>query len=693
MKAELKQRIRGRYSFCIIIVLLVVATIAIRLYINTVVDAHHWNEKANKMAMNEIATEPVRGCILADDSTVLAGNTIMFHIAVDIQSLSRVKKDSLEKYMPQFCDSLSRVLSEKSKAQWMEFFKGHLKREHKKASVRLSKQLFTDHELMRIKRFPFSCHTRRKVLSWEEEIIRYKPYGKLASRSIGNVAKDEDKRTHGTSGLERALDSLLYGTNGQATATQMTNGFKRIETTPSVPGYNVETTIDVRIQSILEDELSAACEEFQPEWATAIIMERESGEIKAISNLERNDEGTYYEGQNRAVQRFEPGSVVKPISMLIALEKGAVKGLDEPISQGGLRWVCYSSVISDTHIVPNMTVRKVIEHSSNIGMAKIIMRKYADNPAWFKKDLKEIGFFDPLNIGIAGERTPRYPDLKNNNEGRVNLSRMCFGYTTEIPPVYTMAMYNAIANGGIFVTPHLVKRLVRSDAKGEILVDSVVQVKRHRVCSEKSAKMLCEMLKGVVWNGGTGKCLQDDQVSISGKTGTCRIFEDGAYQALYRLAFCGFFPSDNPKYSAMVLMSKPNIRGAAASSGKVMLHVAQKLYSRGLLNNYSDYHKEKGNERKATLYATSDQKSRSEARKTLGIKGSNVYNVKNDNNKNIGVVPSVIGMGLRDAIFLLESKGINVTFEGHGFVVSQNIKAGTRVKRAETVHLILRTKI
>ena len=226
------------------------------------------------------------------------------------------------------------------------------------------------------------------------------------------------------------------------------------------------------MQDIVENSLNDVLTACDADWGVAVLMEVSTGNIKAISNLEKNRAGTeYIEGMNRAVLGYEPGSVVKTLSMMIALEDGIVTDVEQVIPTGRAFPYAGGRPITDSHACDAMPVREVIERSSNIGMAKIITSRYGDNPGAFYSRLKQLGFLDPMNTGIAGERPPRIDSVANNRGGRIALSRMCYGYSTEIPPLYTLSIYNAIANDGVYVKPRLVKELISTNG-----VDSVLPV-------------------------------------------------------------------------------------------------------------------------------------------------------------------------------------------------------------------------
>ena len=238
-------------------------------------------------------------------------------------------------------------------------------------------------------------------------------------------------------------------------------------------------------QPIVETELEKMCQITKSEWATAVLMDVKTGEIKAISNLQRDStkrgEVFYREGLNHALMGYDPGSVMKPISMMIALEDKIV-GLNASIPTGSSFSYAGGRPITDSHAYSSLTPKQIIAYSSNIGMSKIIIKGYGDDPRRYRKRLEDIGMFEPLNLGIYGERLPYIPKLGTKNKDRIDMTRVCYGYATRIPPIYTLSFYNAIANGGKFVRPRIVKELI-SDGQTDTVFD--VSHVRERICSEK----------------------------------------------------------------------------------------------------------------------------------------------------------------------------------------------------------------
>ncbi len=707
------------YTLIVMGVLAFSAMILYNLVKLSVVNAAAWNDKAAQILEREEPIEPERGKILADDGTVLAANMYFYVARVDWLSKG-IKRDTIAPLLPELADSLAVFDPTYTSAQWYERLrhdireiqtagdvrakgaengftqedmdkKGWAKVNH---SYRLIKRKLSHNEFKRLQSFPyFNLGRNSSGLYADTEIDRRKPYGSMASRSIGTV-EEKDGEVHGRQGLESSLDSLLRGTPGVSKKIQVTYDIISVPKVDPINGYDVTTTINVGMQDIVETELYKMCHETGAEWGTAILMEVATGEIKAISNLELNPaiSDDYIEGSNNAVLGFEPGSVMKPISMMVALEDGIivdgkpVADINSPIVTGS-QWNYAGSVIRDPHGGVALSPRQIIETSSNIGMSRIITAKYGSNPDGFRQRLEQMGFFEPLDCGISSARTPRFHKLGNLQRDRVALTRMAFGYSTEIPPLCTLAMYNAIANDGKYVRPRLIKKLSRSDRPDSIIEPSYI---RPQVCSPENAAKLRTMLHDVVWGdrGTARKWLQSDAVHIAGKTGTAYNIEEGTtvYGSRKRLAFCGFFPYENPKYSCMVLMLGAN-RGAAASSGLVLKNIALRMYARGMLNNKPDYRGNDLSDNRPTLHAMMDGDAYKRLGRVLGVRQTR--HIVNPTEEAKGSVPNVTGLSVRDAVRSIEDVGMVARVKGHGRVKSQSVAPGTPIKRGSVVVLEL----
>ncbi len=696
MRQSNKQHILFRYLVVIAFILLFASMIVYNMFKTSVMQAKSWNDKADSLLTRETVLNPERGRILSDNGSVLSANLNYYTARIDWRAEGFDKREFL-KNLDALCDSLEAFMpGKKSAKEWKDDLNAHFTARKSSAYPLFSG--LTHSQFVRLKSFPFLELPKNKNGFYSDPTVkRVKPFGSMASRSIGNVGEVKNiKGQHGVSGLEMALDSLLYGVPGVKRRIQLTNKIVDWESTPAVPGYDITTTINVQLQDIVENELYKICRETDALWGTCVLMEVQTGEIKAISNLEWSEKlQDYYEGRNNAVLGYEPGSVMKPISMMVALEDGIVNDINATIPTGGL-WIYGGREIRDPHGGAALSPRQIIEMSSNIGMSKIIVKKYGSNPGGFRDRLEQLGFFEPFNTGIGGEQEPYIARLGHTTADRVALTRMAYGYTTLIPPMHTLAIYNAIANDGKYVRPHLVKKLTRPGSN----VDSIVPITyiRDQVCSPENAEKLRIMMHDVVWgsHGTARRWVQDENVEIAGKTGTAyTVRSDGTYGEEKRLAFCGFFPYKNPQYSCVVLMLRAN-RGAAASSGLVLKNIAAKMYARGLLGandnlDNSSTPKRDANSRTAyeklpVLYSTNQPNRVDGIKSFIGTRQVKMFGVPS--NPTSGV-PNVCGLPIREAVSTLEKLGINVRFKGFGRVVRQSVPAGSPYNRGSVINLTL----
>lgn len=712
-----RMHILGRLGCITLIIIFLAGCIIFMAVNNTIVNAAQWNAKGTRHLDDTVSIKPLRGDILAEDGSILATNLNYFNLRIDFKA----KRFMIREYnaaLDSLADSLAYHFPRRTRDEWHEYLAAPLKkpRSQRSSAYMLLKEI-PDDQVQKVKKFPFfklSKNANCTGLVRERVLKRKYPYGDMATLSIGRVGEVANREVRGISGLERALDSLLYGQPGKAKKVLFTDRVANWTIEKPRNGYTVTTTIDITIQDILEYELGNMLLTTGAEWGTALIMDVETGDIKAISNLERDTvpgSHRYIEAMNRAMLAYEPGSVVKTISMIVALEDGFAQPLDrcfniEPKGVG-FRY-CGGRPINDTHSPASLPVRRFLEYSSNIGMAKLMTSHFENDPNGFRERLRDLGFFDRFNTGIARERTPYFPTIANNKGGRIALSRMVFGYSTMIPPLYTCAMYNAVANDGKFVRPRLVKALRSPDG-----VDSIVPVTyvRDSIMSRRNARVLREMLREVVeGQGGTAKALRNDIVHIAGKTGTCRILAEskpadttktkkgvqlpvksgGYLDNHYRLSFCGFFPYEKPKYTCFVMISDPSpeYKGAATTSGNVLKNVALKLYSRGMLGNSAELTPEENTEKRPTLYASNDSKRHQRLAAGLKMPAGTVITTPEATAP--GHVPDVRGLGIREAAVIIEKAGFNVDFHGIGYVVNQSPEPGTKVPRGAKITITLK---
>ena len=699
-KKNNKTHILFRYGLITIAFILFGVGILFKLFQTTVIEAHDWNMRAKAELSRVDTIAPERGTILADNGNILACNLKVYDIKLDLRhdKIAKMKvipwskvdslADSLDVYYPRIANLASQPADTIKKYSWHT----RLKREFEKPdsvrprALRLAqKKTLEDYD--RIKGFPFLKDIKgRHPLYKEVRNTRIYPFGKMAYRSIGRVNEDYTTRQiHGYSGLEKDLDSLLYGKPGLAKKVALTSGISNWVSTPPRRGYDIHTTINIDLQDMLEEELHNICRDANAEWGTAILMEVKTGEIKAISNIERLEDGTYGEALNRAVLPYEPGSVMKPISLMIAFEDGLVKNVTDMVDCSPFMKT------SDPHGSGMKTMKQVIEQSSNTGIARVIFRGYSQHPEKWYDRLAGMGFFEPIRSGIAGECIPRIrrltgKDSRGNNitmtARHLDLARQAYGYNTELPPLFTLSVYNAIANDGKYVRPHLVKGLIDEDGRDSVLKISYI---RDSICSAATARKVRECIREVVWGDhGTARLVRDDRVMVVGKTGTAYPVEKGVYdKSKRRYAFAGFFPYDRPQYSCMAVVLSGAGNSANRTSGQVVKNMAIKMYSRGMLNNASTYTAER--KESVPVVAASDRPSKGNVAGSLGIKS--IRRIKGNAGVSAGRVPDVRGYDLASAVRILEAGGLNVRTTGAGQVIRQSREPGSAYRRGDEIML------
>lgn len=702
--------IYGRYVIMSAFILFMSGLCMIFLLNTTVIHADEWNAKGEQTMAGKRVIPPLRGDILASDGSILATNLNYYDVRIDFRA-SRMNELNYMASVDSLADTLAAYYPQRTRQEWY----AHLMKPFDVVKAKRSRSYpllrgIPYDEVVRLKNFPYfrrSTNPNKTGLTTERVLLRRYPYGDMARLSIGRVGRTtEDPQVRGRSGLEAALDSLLYGHPGVAKKVLFTSGEAYWTETPAENGITLTTTIDITLQDLLEHELGQMLVDCNGEWGSAMIMEVATGDIKAISNLDRDTiNGGYIEAMNHIVQAYEPGSVIKIISMLTALEDGYVN-LDQVYPIGRSFAYAGGKPISDTHSPAYLPVSRFIEYSSNIGMTKLIAPRYDGNLNGFRERLRQLGFFDRFNTGMMNERPPKYPTLDPKRGGRVSLSRMIFGYATQVPPLYTCAVYNAIANNGRFVRPRLVKAMHMPDGRDSVIPVSYV---RDSICSRRNAAILRQMMHEVVWGeGGTAKGLRNDIVEIAGKTGTAGIaleaprdslghiiqpFKGGYREGRHnRVAFCGFFPYENPKYTCIVVISDPQgPYGPAATSGTVLRNVALKMYSRGMLGNSSDYLAESAGRTpgKPTLYGTYNRGRSERLHRTLNVPSAYVLRSGSAGSGNRTTVPDVRGLGIREALVELEKCGFPVNFSGTGYVTASVPAPGTHVAPGTRVTVTL----
>ena len=721
--------ILGKYG--LIVTLLMLFSIMIIFSAGKIVfstEGKKWKEVGEKeTVIRDRVILPKRGNIYTHDYKLLASTEPIYSIYMDFWA-DGIKKDTLMKYVGDLSISLSEKFPDRSASQYKNIILNGWDLREKEAKkiaenrakgieesvplrsryVKIIRRDINYIELKEIRTFPFwDQRSNRSGLIAEERNARKKPFGNLATRTVGSVYKDIEKG--GASGLELKYDSLLQGVSGVKYRQKIQGKWMDVVEEPAKEGWDIVTTLDADIQDISERALRDKLLETDAESGTAIIMEVKTGEIKGIVNLDRISSGSYAEGNPNAFSYMnEPGSTFKTITTMIALDDGVVTPTDSFYVGNGLfqynkRWVRdhYWRRGQDRGF---LTVGEGLDVSSNVVMSKIVLKGYEDKPEKFIDGIDRIGLRKQLKwdvplSGIEGTSSIRYPNDKDNYWSKTTLPWMSFGYETQIPPIYILMFYNGIANDGKMIKPFIAKQFIENDK----LVKSIeAEVVNPKICKVTTLEQIQEMLKSVVDNG-TAKVVASDYFDIAGKTGTAMIAGGGGYSGYY-VSFCGYFPADEPMYTIFVGLRKPKgVPSGGGMAGMVFKNIAEQTYLRKVHLSVDDCRIDSTLNKEPEIKNGNRHKS-FKLLSSLNLKfddhkdGNDWVKVKLDSVEyrsvpielNASLIPDVIGMGARDALYLLEKSGLSVNLNGSGKVVTQSLRPGQRLVKGSTISVTLR---
>ena len=679
-----------------------------RVFFLQFVEGAKWRKMAQTLTTAYKNIEPSRGNIYADDGSLLGTSIPIYELRMDVNAVSdKVFKDDL--------DSLAMGLSDVFKDHSWKTYRGNLSRARKRREqYLLIHRGVSYNQLKQVRKLPIYRMGRYKGgLIIIEKNHRAKPFEKLASRTIGFYQEGQKPV-----GLEGAYTDYLQGTGGKRLMRKISGGIwmpinDDNEVEPQ-DGSDLWTSIDINIQDVAESALMTALSKNAADHGCAVLMEVATGEIKAIANLTRDSSGEYFESYNYALgESMEPGSTFKLVSMVAAMEDGKVKPSDYVDIEHGVKK--YSDrVMKDSHEeIPNrMTVQHAFEISSNVGISKIIYNAYQTHQADFVKAVRRMSVGQALNMDIPGEASPLIKNPKDSKTwSAVSLPWMSIGYEVRMTPLQMLTFYNAIANNGKMVKPVFVKSITHRGKQVQHFEPTVINPK---ICSATTIKYAQGLLQGVVENG-TATNLKNPNYKIAGKTGTAQIANrENGYKnksaVTYQASFAGYFPADNPKYSCIVVVNAPSKLDyyAAVVAGPVFKEIADKVYSSRL-----DMHREYFGESAVNLAQQAKKQNTSLAwmignaedirtvSQKIGMKTNEIgsaewvqLNLKN-NQASVSTmrqgkgVPNVQGMGLRDAVYLLEMSGLTVKAVGRGFVKKQSLSPGVAIEKGASIQIDL----
>ena len=706
-------------------------------YIMTV-QKTYWQTVAAKVRLDSVLVNPLRGNILAAGNQRLACNLPEYRVYMDFQAIRDSKCDTLwhdslgrpTKDLLALCEGLHRVFPSRSAKAFLDSLEAAYayidSKGRRKRCYPIWKRRIDYMTYKQLKELPIFClGPYRSGFSGVELMVRNRPYGSLASSIVGAAYKESGKAY---SGLELAYDTILAGTPGIKHRRKVLNKFINISDTAAVDGADLVSTIDVFVQDLAERSLKKELIKDKAYTGVAIVMEVETGDIKAMVNLDKDSLGRYYEGRNHAfADLLEPGSVFKTASILTAIDDGYIKDTANCIVHTGCGIMeMYGAKMRDHNWhrggYGDINVSRILQVSSNIGVSWLIDKFYGDNPGKFVDGIHRLGLATDLKLPFPEYEAPRVRHPRKDKTGRhwANWSKtalpwMSIGYETQVPPISTLTFYNAIANGGKMVRPRFVSRIEKD---GEVIKEFPVQVIKNQICKNPASIGVIQDILYKVVHVGLGKTAGSKSFHVSGKTGTAQKAHNGSYKSGtvdYLLSFCGYFPSGKdadgkpvkPKYSCIVCIQKSGLPASGGlMSGQVFHDIAEGIMARNVRYDVSSSRDslscfipevKSGNILAADYvlshlglktttewsgsYATGNPIWGTAEKETKEVKLSKVPMTPE------GIMPDVMGMGARDAVYLLESRGLKVIIKGRGKVHQQSIAYGKPYRRGTRVTL------
>ena len=660
--------------------------------------------------------EASRGNIFSSDGQLMATTIPLYDVFFDYKSVdSAFLADNIDS----LCGQMASLFPKRNREQWKAFFAEGRAKKNRHYKIALN---ITQTELRQMQQFViFNRGLYKNGLIIDKKIRREHPYKDLASLMLGMA---NEKKGY-FFGLEGAYNDYLRGQNGRQLVRRIHHGawipVDSDDNTDALNGDDVITTFDVKLQDIVESALNNTLTVNKAEQGCAILMDVETGYVKALANLSLNHEtGKYEELYNVALaERYEPGSVFKIASMVVLLNHNENMSLSDKVNIGMGPIQFSNRTMKDDHSFAKggvCTVQEVIEQSSNKGTAVLVTKNFAAHPEKYVDGLYALGLNKKIGTGITGEAQPviKHPDDKTK-DGRklwsnVSLPWMSIGYEVNVTPMQLLMLYNAIANGGRMMKPQFVTEIRRGEQTVERFEPIVLS---EHIASPESIEKIQTMLEGVVLRGTARRQFAGCVVGVAGKTGTAQYYdkvqgyayhEPGIGRKLYNTTFVGYFPTDNPRYSCIIMVSRA--RGAKWAAGGVSApgfrEIAEKVYATRIGVSEDDSLVRKVDKAHAPVIVRHDK----ESYYLHGIdKSFNDYAINGDwvtvergedgqitmreaklsNNR----VPNVVGMDITDAVYLLENMGISTEFTGQGVVKEQSLHAGDTVKANSTMYLKL----
>lgn len=714
----------GKFPFVIVPVIIICAGILYHMGKTMTVDSQKWiNLRVKEFEKDSVILKPNRGNILSAEGELLASSLPNYKVRFDFAStvtlpykdskgktrymvLDSLQRDScLLANLPAISGGLARICPALDSAGYFNHLKAGLD-QHKRYYDVCPGWVLNYIQYNQLRELPiFNIRTRYGCgIIVEERNNRKKPFGSLARRTLGEMfgAKDSAR-----SGLELAYDTLLRGENGVLHQRRIRSKNVDIVDQEPVDGYDLVSTINVSMQDICETALREKLIEVNAEFGVVVLLETKTGDVKAIVNLARDSvSGKYYEMRNYALAALmEPGSTFKTASIMVALDDGEIK-LDDTVDTGGGIYNMHGAKMKDSNWARGgcgvLDVTLAVVRSSNIGVSRLIDSHYHDKPEKFIEGLKRVGIGTPLGLPFYGMADPRIFGPENKTYwSEVALPWMSIGYGTQIPPISTVTFYNAIANGGKMVRPRFVKGIAKN---GEMVREFPVEVIKEQICKPQTLKDI----QGILWKVvndkkfGTGKRAASKHFSVSGKTGTAQVAVGGGYhngRTEHLVSFCGYYPSENPQYTCIVaIRTAAGGVGGGGTAGPVFAKIAERVYSKNVTTDIRSAADSLSifvpTVKAGDLTAATALLKQLNVPYTGGTEGTWGQTSSDASQVTLSPVatdsatmPDLTGMGARDAVFAIESRGMKARIHGVGKVKSQSLPHGSKVQEGKVVTL------
>lgn len=701
---EIKKDILWRaYLSFLGVVLLSFCVLGRAFYIQNV-QGDHWRSLSDSMHQRYVELDAERGTIYSEDGQMLSTSIPYYDVYMDFGADGLREKNGkrFKENIDSFAIAVAGLFGDKTVSSYKKEL--HAAYNKNNRYFLLHKGLSFE-QYKKFRGFPLVRLGRNKsgVIA-EERSKRLNPFGLLARRTIG-LARENAQNV----GLERTYDSVLQGQKGKQLVRFIAGGAPiPIEGYQIEPenGRDVYTTLDIHMQDMVESALMKMMVQSSSQHGTCIVMETETGKIKAIANLGRTKDGSYSETLNYALQTTEPGSTIKLATLLAVLDHGSSK-IDDLVEVGsaGHQYVGVRPVTdAERSPKPMLTVRECFAHSSNVGMAKLAYQAFADKPDVYKSYLQKFHLDKRSGIDLIGEDAPVLPKIKRNKEGLHAMLTASFGYAIEVSPLHTLMLYNAVANDGKMMKPYLVNvvknaGITEREYKPVVLSESIV--KPEIIKAAKSS------MEAVVTEGTAKLVFKDYPVMVAGKTGTAHV-SDGSLRyggGVYQASFVGYFPADKPQYTCIVVI-KTAPHAALHYGGQLAAPVFKEIvtgiysqYIKGAQNNpvhvipdSADYIYAGAKENVHQVLQTLNVSYEDSSDKSAALTEVHSYNYKPVTKgivESKAVMPDVRYMTLRDALYILESRKVKVVVKGKGKVMVQDVLPGTPITKNTTVTILL----